>query len=170
MARNTRVGRRPDYQWDHFGDVMTAQDLSSTAGQLGTTGLLSVSAHTCVRIRGKVGVVLDTGGINESAMILCGLVKMLGDSFAAGAAPELFVAGVDEASWIWQGALYVNSGAEGAIVTDFLSDNIEADSKAMRKYKTGDEMAFVFQTPAELVVDQGGTFDLTYFFHVLRSE
>ncbi len=170
MARARRSGRGPDYQWSNFGDVENGQDLGAGAAVFGSTGLASGVPHTCVRVRGKVGVVLDTGGVDESAMILCGLMRVTSDFFATGVAPELFTSAADEASWVWQGVLYVNSGSEGAIVTDFLSDTIEVDSKAMRKFKVNDVLAFVFESPAALQKDQAGTYDLTYFFHVLSAD
>ena len=71
--------------------------------------------------------------------------------------------------WIWQGALYVNSGAEAAVIPNFLSDSIVVDSKAMRKLKPGQSIAFVHETPSQLVTNQSGTYDITYFFHCLNG-
>ena len=167
MARDR--GRRTDYQWSNFGDRENGQDIATVAS-FGTTGLASDRAHTCVRIRGRVGVILDAGAVNESAMILCGLVRVTTDAFASGAAPEIFANGDDEASWVWQGALWVNSGDEAAIVPDALSDSIEVDSKAMRKFKTNDTLAFVHEAPGALANDQAGLYNLTYYFHVLAAD
>jgi len=166
MARQ-RSGRRTDYTWSNFGDVMSGQDLSTGTSVVGVTGSAIGTAETIVRIRGKVGVVLDTGGVDESAMILCGLTIMSDDAFASAVAPELFTNGNDDGSWFWQGALYVNSGAEGAVINEFLSATIEVDTRAMRKVKPHQVIVFVFQSAAQLVSDQAGTYDLTYFFHCL---
>ena len=171
MAR--RSGRRTDYDWSQFGDVMGSQDLSSTAAQQGAIGLLFAKAETITRVRGKVGVTLDAGGVNESALILCGMTVMGTDAFGAGTVPpELFGASaLDEGSWLWQGQLYVSSGAEASVDGAFpgLVATLDVDTKAMRRVKSGMTLAFVFQTPAELVVDQTGTFDLTYWLHVLTG-
>jgi len=166
MARG-RQGRRTDYQWANTGDVLVSNDLSDNPAVFGTTGATFAAPGTITRVRGRVGVVLDATAVGESAMILCGLIVVTEDAFAGGIAPELASAGDDEGSWIWQGALYVNSGAEAAVATDALSHTIEIDTKAMRRVKSRDVLAFVFQAPAIIVVDQGGTYDITYYYHTL---
>ena len=168
MARGR--GRRTDYVWANFGDRENAQDLSSVAGIFGSTGFTFTVAGTLTRVRGRIAVTLDPAAVDEHAMILAGLMIVSADGFSAGNAPEIFTGFADEASWVWQGQLYVSSGAEAAIVTDQLSTELVVDTKAMRKVKPGQTLALVFQTPAELVLDQAGTFDLTYFFHLLVGE
>ncbi len=158
---------RPDYFWGNFGDTLQGLDLGATAAVFGTTGLFKIVPCTLLRVRGRVSVNLDAGGVNERATILCGLIRINADSFTAGGAPEILTNQDDEASWLWQGSLYVDSGGEAAVNENRLIDSIEIDSKAMRKLKPGEGAAFVFHTPAELVVDQAGTFDLSYYFHVL---
>ncbi len=164
MARGTRGGgRRTDYNWFNIGDSAVAQPISVNA-TLGGTGFAFTLAGTITRLRGKVGVVLDTGGVGESMMIIVGLI--VGNADLTNS-PEIFTNGIDEGSWIWQGALWINSGAEAAVVTDALSDSIEIDSKAMRRIKSGQTLFFVHQAPAAVAVDQGGTYDVTYYFHGL---
>ena len=167
MARGR--GRRTDYNWDNFGDVMDALDLSTTDAQFGTQGLVSGEAATITRVRGRIGVTLNAAAANEDAIILVGLTVVKTDAFIAAATPEISTTASpsDEASWLWQGAIYVSSGAEAAVITDGLIRDLEVDSKAMRKVKANDTLALVIHTPAKLVTDQGGTFDLTYFFHCL---
>ncbi len=162
---------RPTYQWSNFGDVENNQDLSTATSRFGSSGSAVNTAQTLIRVRGKVGVTLDAAAVNERAMILCGLIAVNGDAFAAGdtAAPEIFTNSDDEASWIWQGALYVDAGSEAAVNENRLSDSIEVDSKAMRKLKPGQVITLVIHTPAELVSDQTGLFDLVYFFHCLNQ-
>ena len=167
MARSSRgQGRRTDYSWASFGDTAVAQPVGSTA-LLGVTSFLFSDAGTLTRMRGKVGITLDTAGIDEFALILCGLVIMGVDAVTAGAAPEIFGGGIDEGSWIWQGALFVASGSEGGVNQNTLNADIEIDSKAMRRVKSGQNLVFVHQSPVELAVDQGGTYDLVYFVHLL---
>ena len=168
MARARRTGRASDYQWGNFGDQMSTQDIGAEA-TFGTSALTPGLAATCVRLRGKVGVTLDTGAPDESVIVLLGVAVVPLDMFQAGAAPELFTGADDEMSWLWQGALYVSSGAQGAVINEFLVASIEVDSKAMRKAKATDVVAFVFEAPTELARDQTGTFDLVYFFHALNA-
>ncbi len=165
MAR--RSGRRTDYEWSHFGDVGTGKDVSTTSAAFGATGLEINIPGTLTRCRGKIGIVLDAAGVNESFICLFGLVIVSDDQFSSTVCPELFSAGQDEASWLWQGSLYVNSGAEAAVIPQFLSANLDVDSKAMRRVKPAHTLALAFQTPQELTVDQGGTWDLSYYIHAL---
>jgi len=162
-----RSGRRTDYQWFNFGDVELAQGVGGN-GTFGTQSSLAGDPGTIVRTRGIVGVTLDTAAVDESAIILFGLYILNSDAFVAGSAPELFSAGAaDDASWLWQGQLYVSSGAEAAVITDNLVATVEIDSKAMRKLKANQAVVFAFQSPAALATDQGGTFDLSYYVHFL---
>ncbi len=112
---------------------------------------------------------MDAGGVDESAMIVCGLTIITQDAVSAGVVPEPGLIGVDDGNWLWHGHLYVSSGAEAAVDGAFpgLVDRLEIDSKAMRRVKASDALAFVFQTPARLTQDQTGTFDLTYDIHGL---
>ncbi len=166
MARSSRgSGRRTDYEWFNIGDTAVAQAVSVNA-TLGVTAFLFAAPATISRLRGKVGVVLDTAAVNESFMVVCGL--FIGNADLTNS-PELFTNGVDEGSWIWQGALFVNSGAEAAVVTDALSDSIEIDSKAMRRVKNGMNLFFAHQAPAAVSVDQGGTYDISYYVHGLAG-
>ena len=167
MARQ-RSGRRTDYEWGSFGDLNLANTLV-LAGTFGVTVLDFTRAGTIMRIRGKVTVDLDAGGVDERGIILCGLMVGNTDLVQATAvAPEL-LASVDEGRWLWQGQLYVSSGAEAAIVLDRLSDSIEVDTKAMARIKAGQSLAFVYESPAALTTDQGGTFDIGYYLHVLTG-
>ena len=88
MARQ-RSGRRTDYSWSNFGDVALAQALSA-GGLFGATSSAVLVPQTLMRVRGRVGVVLDTGGLNESVMVLCGLMAINTDALAGAAAPEIF--------------------------------------------------------------------------------
>ncbi len=168
-GRHRGGGRRTDFLWTTFGDVELTQDLSQPAS-FGTTSLGFTDPGTLTRVRGKVAVVLDAAAADESAMILVGLAVMNAEAVAGGIAPEIFGDSTqDEASWLWQGALYVNSGTLGAIATDSNgTDMVEIDSKAMRRVKgLAQVLVLVHEAPTELQSDQGGTYDLTYFVHAL---
>ncbi len=169
MARRSS-GRKTDYAWGTFGDAAAGVAMPGT-GTFGGSGLTSSQPLTITRVRGRVGAYLDAGAADESVMLLVGLVVVSADAFAAGAAPEIFNdAADDEASWLWQGALWLHSGVSavaGSEVGQFAS--VEIDSKAMRRNKPNDVLAFVHQAPTELVVDQAGTYDVTYFVHCLKG-
>ncbi len=167
MARH-RGGRRTDYEWGSIGDVNLANGIGSAAF-IAASVLDFLLAATVMRVRGKVGVLLDAAAVDETAMILVGIIIGRTEFLqAVGTAPEMLVA-PDEGRWLWQGQLWVNSGAEAAIVPDALSDSIEIDTKAMAKVKPGDSLALVVESPAGLATDQGGTFDLTFYAHILTG-
>ncbi len=168
MAR--RTGRKTDYSWGNFGALQQGIDLSVNQGTFGSTGLVILVPQTITRIRGRVALNLDATAVDERAMILCGLMIVSADGFATGDAPEISTNANDEASWLWTGALYVDSGGEAAVNENRLIDVIDIDTKAMRKVKPGQTLALVFQAAAGLVNDQAGTYDLTYWMHVLTGE
>ena len=115
-----------------------------------------------------VGVTLDAGGIDEASIIVCGLCVVSSDQFTGGTAPDVLADGSsDDESWIWQGSLYVSSGAQAAVVNEGLFDRIVIDSKAMRKLKPSEVIAFVHQSPSNLARGQGGTYDLIWYAHLL---
>ncbi len=164
-----RTGRRTDYQWGSMADVETGLDLGNVSGRFATTTLILGLASTLMRIRGVIGATLDSAAVNESVLALFGIGLFNTDQVAAGSAPEINVAGNDEFNWMWTGALYLSSGMEAAIVTDQLSASLDIDTKAMRRGKADDVVALVSHTPASVVVDQTGTWDFTYYLHVLQG-
>ena len=166
MARNRGSGRKTDYQWSNVGASTETIDLDKAESTFGTSAMELNLPATLTRTRGFVGVTLDPGAADEHVIILCGLTVVNRDEFVAGNAPDMLVDGLsDEGSWLWQGALYVSSGAEAAVITDGLIASIEIDSKAMRRMKPTEVVAFVHQAPAALTRDQGGTYDITYYVH-----
>ena len=167
MARRGS-GRRTDYTWGHIGDLEEAHDLTSGEAQLGGTSFAFNESQTVTRVRGKVAVELDAGAVSEHALVLFGLQIMSKDAFSSAAASELFVAdGADEGSWLWQGQLWVSAGDEGTVNQNFLSAQMEIDTKAMRKVKINEVLAFVFQTPAALTLDATGTINIAWYLHIL---
>ena len=166
MARTRGTGRRTDYSWGQTGDILIAIDIAADA-VYGAVGFNFLEAGTLTRIRGRIGATLNTGGVGEQGLFLCGLTIVHNDSFTAGVAPELFTGSVDEASWIWRGSLFLSAGDEAAVVTEKLSGDIEIDTKAMRRVKPNDLLAMVFEAPLEEWVDGGGTINAFYDLHIL---
>ncbi len=164
MARSS--GRRTDYTWATMGDVVLAIDIGAVA-TVSPNVLQFLTAQTVTRIRGKVAATLDTGGAGESCILLAALGIFPTDMATA---PEIFTTGADEDSWIWQGALYLSSGAEAAVVEDALSFQIDVDTKAMRRVKPLQELRMIFEVPSALATDQGGTVDATSYCHVLTGQ
>ncbi len=172
MARH-RGGRsnRLELDWHAFGASAVGQDLAGVNASMGSVQFEFASVGTIMRLRGLVGVTLDTGGVSESAIIMCGVCIMSQDAVVVAAPPDFQTDTThDQTRWLWQGSLYLSSAAEAAVATDRLTASIEIDSKAMRRVKPLEELVFVHQSPAGLVVDQTGTYDLTYYIHVLTGQ
>ncbi len=168
MARGSRSsGRRTDYSWGNFGDFESSHNLTTSTAVFGSTKFDFSTPGTIARVRGRVGVNLDAAAVDERTMVVCGLMVGATDSIVTGVAPEVFTNGADEARWLWQGSLYLDSGAEAAVNNNGLIRDLEIDSKGMARVKPNESIGFVFQTPADLTVDQGGVIDLIYFVHVL---
>jgi len=173
MGHGRGRGTRPELTWVNFGDQELAQDISTATAFFGATRSVATVTQTVMRVRGFVGVQLDPATIDESVLLLCGIGIFNEELIAAGglaSAPELFTGLSDAASWIWQGQLYVSSGS---LVlgddTGSLVDRIHVDSKAMRKMKPNEAIAIVFEMPAQLVSDTGGTVDISWYLHCLAA-
>ncbi len=165
--RMVRSGRKTDYLWANMADSNPAVDLAEGAVGVGNTGLLSLSAFTIYRVRGTIGVQLDTSAVDERAVIQFGMALVSSAAFAAGGAS--IPSPVTEASypWLWRGEVFISSLAEAAVVNDFLSQTIKVDSKAMRKSKPDEALVLVAEVAAS--VDQGGSFDFVFSINSLSG-
>ncbi len=166
MARR-RGGRGLDYDWVSTGGSNSAIDLAVGVAALGSGSIDINSAATIMRTRGLVAIQLDATAVDERALIAVGIIVVSDNALAAGTAsvPAPFTDSSDD--WLWYDFMWVSSGAEGAVVSDFLAQRTVIDSKAMRKVKAGENLALV----VEVVVasDQGGSFDLQYGFRSLSG-
>ncbi len=166
MAR--RSGRRSDYTWGGMGALITAKDIGAGGGFGGVASTFT-QPGTIMRIRGEVFAQLDAAAADECCGVLVGIGVFPADMVSAGAAPEFSVDGstAEEGHWLWTGTLWLTSGAEAAVVTDGLFASATIDSKAMRRIKPNDVLAFVAETPASLALDQSGSVDIGYRFRHL---
>ncbi len=164
MARG-RTGRKTDYLWASFEDAVAGVDAAENVKSLGITGLTASDTQTVMRLRGKVGITLDATAVDESIVVVFGIIVVSAPAFSAGVASIPSPVTDTQGPWIWQGSMYVSAGAGAAIETDHLVDSIEIDSKAMRHIKTSENLAIVAEVAASR--DQGGTFDWSYYVRVL---
>ncbi len=169
MAGRRRGAARAaiQYEWTNVSDTVASLDLAEGAAVLGVTHLVIGVASTIRRLRGRVFAQLDATAIDERAVIAVGLLVSTQEAMAVGitAVPE---PGSDrDDNWMWTGHLMVSSLAEGSVIPDALFDRLVIDSKAQRRMRTGDVLAFVGEIVASS--DQGGSVDLMYSFDVLQS-
>ena len=169
MARHNRAtrGPRPNYAWTTFGDAFAAA--AFPAKTMGATTLQASLPQTLRRIRGHWGVTLDTGGVDEVLIVRAGIIIVSEDAAAIGVTAVPGPGSDRSQPWIWTGQLYLSSGAEAAVVNDQLSQSGMIDSKAMRRMKPGDNLAFVVEVLAAELIDQGGSIDFVYAIDSLAT-
>ena len=160
-----RAGRKTDYEWNTITGVITALDINAEA--LGSGTLVIAIPGTHARVRGRVFAQLDATAVDERATVVVGLRYATDDAVAAGVSALGNPFDDPDNDWLWTGHLFVSSGAEGAVVNEFLGDRIEIESKAMRRVKPGSTLAFVAVTPSAGAVDQGGTVDILFSYRAL---
>jgi len=165
MARTSR-GRRSDYDWTagQF-DVQTLDLAVNTKSVL--AGVTITGAATVVRIRGEMFAELDATAVNERAIISVGAIVVNEVAFALGITglPGPFTQGADD--WMWHGYLNVSSGQEGATAENSLFDRLTIDTKAMRKMKSDEVLAFIAEIAGSS--DQGGHLTLMGGLRVLTA-
>ena len=163
MAR--RSGRRADYEWFGVADTITGVDLGIGQVSLGTNSLDFAGPGTLMRLRGSLYVALDATAVNEFAVIAAGIIKVSDEALAAGAGSIPSPHTDADAEWIWHSYLTISSLAEAAVAPQALFDRAVVDSKAMRKFKSSDSLAFMVEVADSL--DQGGSFDFSYGYRSL---
>ncbi len=168
MARGTsgrRSGRRTDYEWLSLRGKITALDLTVNATGLGDGGLQVTGPGTFMRARGHAFLQLDAGGADERVLIALGLIIISNEAFAAGAGSIPAPGNDEDADWLWHNYVGLSSLAEAAVQSDALFARVEIDSKAMRKVKPQQTLAFLAEVL--LTEDQTGTLDVLYGVRIL---
>jgi len=132
---------------------------------LGSSGLqLVVAAATLVRTRGVVRVAQQTNsGVSTVIVGAWGLIVVSADAFAAGVGSVPGPVSDEASSWLaWGGLVFTQFGATASIPDPGVFHTETFDSRAMRKQKSGDVMAFV----VELIADAASTtvFDIGYSY------
>ncbi len=161
MARRRVFSRahrpRKSYEWETLSFQKTNHDLAiNTASLLTTVGAAVEDAdQTLVRTRGKVTGLLNAGSASEDCIVAIGIAVLESRAIAAGVA-SLPRPGSDRNSdaFVYVDYLSVSSGAEAAVVPDFLMDTLSIDSKAMRKLSQ--ELSVVVIAETVQSSDQGG--------------
>jgi len=169
MARG-RSGRKTDYNWFSAAGDILGMDLAIATAQLGAGAnslLTFTAAQTVVRLRGQFFAQLDATAVDERVVIAVGLIVVSENAAGAGitSIPHPFTDSSED--WIWHGFMHLSSLAEGSVVNDALFDRQIIDSKAMRKVRLSEQLAFVAEVADS--TDGGGTVDLTYGYRILSG-
>ncbi len=169
MAHNRgfRGSDRPavKYAWSTFGASASTQAIPGKI--LGSAGSNATVPLTQVRARGIFGCQLDPGALVEMLIVRAGLVKVSGDAFAAGVGSVPGPGSDRSEDWVWTGQLFLSSGDDAQINSDWLDNSLSIDSKAMRKFRVGETLAFVVEVIAAEMVDQAGSLNFVYAVDLL---
>ncbi len=146
-ARSFRTKRLTDWG---FGVDMLAQNLTSSAKLLGTTSLTIAEQATLVRIRGLIHFLLvSAGSVGDGFLGAAGIALVNSDAFAQGInsipGPQ---SDANWDSWIWHS--FFDARAVTATITDGanaagISQRIEIDSKAMRKWDPAETLVLMVE-------------------------
>jgi len=128
-------------------------------------GLAFTFAETILRTRGHVFLQLDSGGADERVLVAVGLIVVSTNAFTAGAASLPSPVDDGEDDWLWHSYLSLSVLAEVAISDQAMFQRQEIDSKAMRKVRPGEVLAFMAEIAD--VSDNAGTIDLMYGTRIL---
>ena len=151
MARGrvyTRPAKKIDFkEWVGIPSLSTAQVADTTV--LGGSLAFAIPA-TILRVRGAVQAAMDsTMQIADEMEITWGLGIISSDAFAAGAGSVPDPAGEIEYPWLWWGTMFLRSEiAAGLNNWGTSAQRLEVDTKAMRKVKPGQSLAWILQTSA----------------------
>jgi len=160
-------GRRTDYEWVDIRGAITAMDNAEGTAALGDGSFTALKSLTVTRMRGLVGVQLDTTGVDERILLSMGIIVVSQDAGAVGITALPKPQSDGNAPWVWHGHAWCTSLSEAGVSTNGMYHRVEIDSKAMRKMKSSEQLVFV----AEIAdaVDQGGQTDLQYGFRLLTG-
>ncbi len=142
----TRPGKTLDMkQWDFLPSV---NQVTAIATVISGSGLAFAIPATILRVRGYVTAAFDeTKQVGDTMRIIFGLGIVSSDAFTLGATALPNPGGQAEYPWLWWGGgnleAFVAAGEEAFGTTAF---RLEVDSKAMRKVKPGQTLAWIVET------------------------
>ncbi len=166
MARRGSGRSRP-VSWQTTAIQINATDLAQGTTAASTVLSPGGASSVCLRTHGQLLFQLDVGAVDERAIIAWGLIVAPENALGVGvsALPHPFTDGEDD--WYAHGYATLSSLAEAAVQADALFHRVTIDSKAMRKLKPTEGVAFVMEVAQS--VDGTGTFDVLGGLRSLQS-
>ncbi len=154
MARNTHFVSRGKgstrrlTEWGSF-EVMGRVLGLGTAASIGnqSTGVIALERLTIVRLRGHGILHLDAGAAFDSMVVGIGLIVAPTEAFTAGVASLPSPLTDMEAPWIWHDTFVLGPAIAATDDPGDLTRTVqfEIDNKSMRKFRTNEELGFVFE-------------------------
>jgi len=119
-----------------------------TAATLGNqaTAVVALERLTLVRMRGSAFVHLDATSLQDSMIVALGIIIVSSEAFAAGVGSVPSPLTDMDRDWVWHSLFVLGpavqaAGNEGNDISRNV--RIDIDSKAMRKFRTDEALAFV---------------------------
>ncbi len=135
-------------EWGAFEVMLRATAVSTTAS-VGNQSVGAVAAErlTIIRLRGHGFIHMDAGAALDSMVIGLGLIVVPTEGFTAGVGSVPHPLTDMEAPWIWHDIFALGPAVLAADDGADLSRNVqfEIDNKAMRKFRTDEELGFVVE-------------------------
>ena len=157
MAR----GRRSDYTWQGIATGVSGFSLASVGS--GLQGVVGIStASMLVRVRGEIVASLDGPTDGDKTGIAMGLIRGTEEDIAIGVTAMPDLATDLDADWLWHG--FVVLQAQAANLEHGVVQRLTVDSKAMRKFRQGEQLIFV---ASNVNVTGTAATDLTFGFRAL---
>ena len=135
------------YEWQDTipRTKMTLLGAAQTVGAV-SVGAIVGQAFTIVRLRGTYTVHMDTGAIGDGQLVGLGLAVVSEDAFTVGGAGSM-PSPIDDAGFpfIWHRLFMLQASTATESDDSFTANERgEIDSKAMRKMKPGQVLAFIW--------------------------
>ncbi len=143
-----RVAKKIDFkQWANIPAV--GLSISTSGTNIGGSLVFLVPA-TILRFRGRLQMQFDaTQQAGDEMVLTFGLGVISSDAFDAGGGSVPDPAGEPEYPWLWWGAFHLHSELTlGQNQWGTNNQVVDVDSKAMRKIKPGQSLAWVVQSVA----------------------
>ncbi len=147
MARRRSTGKTIDFKsWSAIPGIVIdpiGADTTSIGGALSFSG-----PATILRCRGSVKAMFDeTKQVGDNASFTFGLGIVSTDAFNAGAGSVPDPEAEPEYPWLWWGHLDLQSFvAAGEEAWGTTNQQLEVDTKAMRRMKPGESLIWVVET------------------------
>ena len=146
FPRHDTHGQRRLTEWGSFEAMIRAVGIGS-AGSAGAqaTGVTANERLTLVRLRGHGFIHMDAGAALDAIIVGIGLTIVDEEAFAAGVGSLPTPLTDMESDWVWHGVFALGPAVSATDDGGDLSRNVqfEIDSKAMRKIRTDQTLAFV---------------------------
>jgi len=163
IPRRAAANRAPQRQFIWSNVIVQTESVAGgatkTTGNISATGASGVGGTTLIRTRGSVMVAMDPGAAGDAIIVGLGLCVVSTDAFTAGSASLPGPISDVDFDWFWHSLYALGPSSGSAELETSIRSNLwqEIDSKAMRKLKPNQTMAFMSEAT---ILSGSPTYDL----------